>query len=254
MSRTPIVAGNWKMNLSRSDSIALANAVVEGVKHLNGVEVAVFPSVLWTDAVSRELKPSSVIVGAQDCFTVGSGAFTGEISPEGAASICTAALAGHSERRHILGESSDFVGKKLRAILDFGMTGYLCVGETIDERRQGETQSVVASQLEAGLANVQRDELSALVIAYEPVWAIGTGEAATKDDAQDMCQYVRAWMSKRYGSAGETVRVLYGGSVSADNADSYFTQPDIDGALVGGASLDAESFCRIARIASDVAV
>jgi triosephosphate isomerase len=241
-----LVAGNWKMNLGLDDSRALATALAEGVGKSAAVEVAVFPQVAWLLAVREEVAGSDIGVGAQNGHPAASGAFTGEVSIATLAPHCRYILAGHSERRHIFGESDAFVGEKVQAILAAGCRAILCVGETLAERRAGEAQAVVERQLAAGLDGVTHDALARVTIAYEPVWAIGTGVAATPQDAQAMCAAVRGWIDATFGrSAAEHVRVLYGGSVSPDNAGGLFALPDVDGGLVGGASLKPESFLAI---------
>ncbi len=252
MTRTMIVAGNWKMNLSRAEAVALAEGVAE-IKTTDAVEVAVFPTFPWLVPVEDALDEGSVVLGAQDCYVETAGAFTGEVSPAALAELCGAVLAGHSERRHVLGETNELVGAKVRAILDAGMTAYLCVGETLDEREQGRAKSIVEEQLEHGLAAVGTTELAQIVVAYEPVWAIGTGVAASADDAQSMCAFVRGWLGARHGDAGTAVRVLYGGSVSPANVDEIFACEDVDGGLIGGASLDAESFGALVAAAGRIA-
>jgi triosephosphate isomerase len=241
MSRRMIVAGNWKMNLSRSEAVELARAIAAGGAP-EGVEVAVFPTFPWLVPVADALSGSPVTLGAQDCYITASGAFTGEVSPVALAELCAATLTGHSERRHVIGEDDELVGRKVTAILEAGMTAYLCAGETLEEREAGRAMDVVARQLSIGLAAVDADDIVRIVIAYEPVWAIGTGVAASANDAQEMCAAVRAWLADRFGTSGANVHVLYGGSVSPANAAELFDCPDVDGGLVGGASLDAAVF------------
>ena len=250
MTRTKIVAGNWKMNTTLDEARDLAAAIASGASASEGVELAVFPPFPWIVPVYAALGGSSIQVGAQDCYTQKSGAFTGEVSPWSLAGICQMILAGHSERRHVIGESDELVGQKVDATLAAGLTSVLCVGELLDERQAGEAQTVVTRQLEAGLAHVAGGLLARLAIAYEPVWAIGTGVAATPADAQEMCAAIRGWMVSRYADAGDSVRVLYGGSVTPENAVELFEQPDVDGGLVGGASLKADSFLAIAAAAA----
>jgi len=252
MSRKMIVAGNWKMNLSRREAVELASAVAAaGVPA--GVEVAVFPTFPWLVPVHEALGDSDVQLGAQDSYIEPAGAFTGEVSPVALAELCSAVLAGHSERRHVIGESDELVGKKVEAIQQAGMTAYLCVGETLEERQAGRAQEVVERQLASGLAGVDAGMLHLLVVAYEPVWAIGTGVAASAEDAQEMCAAVRQWLAARYGEPGGQVRVLYGGSVSPANVEELFACPDVDGGLVGGASLDAGSFGTLVEAAGRLA-
>lgn len=241
-TRTAIIAGNWKMNLGRQESVDLGKAVAAIEHDQTTVELLVFPAMAWTAAVSDAANGSSLRVGGQNCYTEPKGAFTGEVSAGMLAEICTDVMAGHSERRHVFGESDELVGKKVRAILGAGMRAVLCVGETLTEREAGNAEAVVKRQLEAGLAGTGVEELASIVIAYEPVWAIGTGVSASPDDAQNMCGYVRSQLVERYGNVGSEVRVLYGGSVTPENAGDLLSQADIDGALVGGASLNVQSF------------
>jgi triosephosphate isomerase len=249
MSRGMLVAGNWKMNLDRREAIALAGGLAGAAKPDSNVEVAVFPPFPWIVPVRDIVANLNIAVGAQHCHTEKSGAFTGEVSAGMLADVCDYILAGHSERRHVFGESDETVGAKVTAILATSAKPVLCVGETLDERQAGQAQAVVARQLAAGLSSVDADSVARLTIAYEPVWAIGTGVAATADDAQDMCAFVRGWLAERFGADGREVRVLYGGSVSSDNAATLFERDDIDGALVGGASLKADSFRAIVAAA-----
>jgi triosephosphate isomerase len=241
MSRKIIVAGNWKMNLTRVEAVALARAVA-ATPASDGVEVTIFPTFPWLVPVADAIAGTPVVLGAQNCYTEAAGAFTGEVSPAALAECCSAVLAGHSERRHVIGESNELVGRKVTAILASGLSAYLCVGETLAEREAGEAERVVFGQLSAGLGAVRAEELGRIVVAYEPVWAIGTGVAASSDDAQAMCLSVRDWLGTSFGAAGRELPVLYGGSVSPANVDELFAQADVDGGLVGGASLAAASF------------
>lgn len=242
MSRTRIVAGNWKMNLDRASSVALARDVQNIERDPERTEVLIFPATVWLAPVAAALDGVSTRLGGQNCHSEPKGAFTGEVSAVMLAEICTDAMAGHSERRHVFGESDDVVGAKVRAILDAGMRAVLCVGETLEEREAGNAELVVERQLRSGLADVPAAEIGNVVIAYEPVWAIGTGVAATPTDAQAMCRFARSVLTKLYGESGTGRPVLYGGSVTPDNASELFGQADIDGGLVGGASLDVQSF------------
>ena len=244
-----LVAGNWKMNLDRRGAVALAGALAAAVKPSATVEVAVFPPLPWIDPVRDIVASASIVVGAQHCHTGTSGAFTGEVSAAMLADVCDYILAGHSERRHLFGESDALVGEKVAAILATTARPVLCVGETLDQRQAKDAQSVVARQLAAGLAGIDATNVNRLTLAYEPVWAIGTGMAATPDDAQEMCAFARGWLVEHFGAASGDVRVLYGGSVSSDNAATLFARDDIDGALVGGASLKADAFLAIVAAA-----
>ncbi len=249
-TRTAIIAGNWKMNLGRQESVDLGNAVARIEHDPATVELLVFPAMAWTAAVSDAAQGSNLRVGGQNCYTEPKGAFTGEVSAAMLAEICTDVMAGHSERRHVFGESDELVGQKVRAILGAGMRAVLCVGETLSEREAGDAEAVVKRQLVAGLAGTGVDELGSIVVAYEPVWAIGTGVSASPEDAQNMCGYVRSELVGLYGDAGANVRVLYGGSVTPENAGDLLRQADIDGGLVGGASLNVQSFRAIVEAAA----
>jgi triosephosphate isomerase len=249
MSRALLVAGNWKMNLTLEQARELAAAVAQAPRQA-GVDVALCPPFPWLLAVRQATQASTVLVGAQNCHTAASGAFTGEVSPTMLAPHVDFILAGHSERRHVFGESDELVGQKVGAILSAGSRAVLCVGETLAERQADQAATVVTRQLSSGLASAGVNDLDRVVVAYEPVWAIGTGVAATPEDAQQMCAVVRDWLGDRYGETGRNVGILYGGSVTPDNAGSLFAQPDVDGGLVGGASLKADSFQAIVDAAA----
>jgi triosephosphate isomerase (TIM) len=247
MPRRMLIAGNWKMNLVVDEAVALATEIAQG--STTGVDVAIAPPFPWLVPVRHALGDSRVLLGAQNCHWETSGAFTGEVSARMIAGTCDFILAGHSERRHVFHESDDDVARKLAAILDANLMAILCVGETIDERQSGDAVTVVTRQLETALNAFSGDAASAITVAYEPVWAIGTGVAATSSDAQEMCSMVRSWLSSRFGDDGERVRILYGGSMTPANASELLQQPDIDGGLIGGASLKAGSFLEIVAAA-----
>lgn len=251
MIGTKLVAGNWKMHLGAEDAIALARAVADEVPVAGLVEVALLPPFPWLLPVRDVLRGSPVMLGAQTCHQAAAGPFTGEVSAAMLASICDLVLAGHSERRQLFGESDQLVGEKVNAILASGAAALLCVGETLDERTTGRAEEVVRRQLRHGLAGVSDADMARVGIAYEPVWAIGTGVAATAADAQAMCAFVRGWLRDRAAESAAAVRVLYGGSVTPDNAADLFAQPDVNGALVGGASLQAERFLAIVRAGAE---
>ncbi|HYB44508.1 MAG TPA: triose-phosphate isomerase [Candidatus Methylomirabilis sp.] len=247
--RTPLVVGNWKMHGTISESRALAQSVRDGLRRPRGVEVAVCPPFTALAAVAAVLEGSPIGVGAQNCHWEPSGAFTGEVSPAMLVELgCRLVLLGHSERRHIMHETDDEINRKVAAALDHGLQPILCVGETAEERRQGLTFTVVEGQLRAGLAGVSPEDMGRCVLAYEPVWAIGTGVTATPTQAAEVHSYLRGLVSQ-LGSKdlAQTIHILYGGSVKADNAAAFTQEPDVDGALVGGASLQAPSFIAIAR-------
>ena len=247
--RTPYVVGNWKMHGTVSEARDLAQAVRDGLKRPRGVEVAVCPPFTALPAVSEVLAGSPVALGAQNCHWEDKGAFTGEISPLMLVDLgCRLVLLGHSERRHIFRETDEEINKRVVAALRHGLRPLLCVGETVEERRQGLTFTVVEGQLRAGWAGLSAEEIGRCCLAYEPVWAIGTGVNATPSQAAEVHGYLRGLISE-VGSKelAQSVRILYGGSVKPDNAGSFTEEPDIDGVLVGGASLQAPGFITIAK-------
>ncbi len=251
--RRPFVGGNWKMNTDQGAARTLARQTASGVGPTPRVEIAVFVPFCYLLEVGRVLteigQPGAL--GAQDCFHEPEGAFTGEIScPMLRDCGVRSVLTGHSERRHILGETDDIVRRKTHAALGAGLTCVLCIGETLDQREAGQTNRVNRRQLRAALDDFDPAWTPRLLIAYEPVWAIGTGKTATPEDAQDAHEKIRATLGELLGAdAGEQTRIIYGGSVKVDNAAELFAQPDIDGGLIGGASLDAQSFVRIVQAA-----
>ncbi|HET8801624.1 MAG TPA: triose-phosphate isomerase [Marinobacter sp.] len=245
--RRKIVAGNWKMNGSRDLAKSLVGSVRSGISDLdNGAEVVIIPPALYVRDVV-ELAGASVSVGVQNVGQWLSGAYTGEISAGMARDMgCEFALVGHSERRQLFGETDESVAAKVEHLLSSGLTAVVCVGETLAERESGKAESVVAAQVRSGLAKVGHDRWQQVVVAYEPVWAIGTGKTATAGDAQAMHGWIRNQLAE-LGAPAEDVSLLYGGSVKADNAAALFAEPDIDGGLIGGASLKAEDFVSICR-------
>lgn len=250
MSRRKLIAGNWKMNLSMAEAITLASDIAR--QPSESVDIAVIPPFPWIVPVQEALGESEILIGAQNCHWEDSGAFTGEVSARMLSDLCDFTLAGHSERRHIFNESDEQVGLKVSAIARTGMQSVLCVGETIGERRAGDAKTVVARQLGTGLGDIGYGAITSVTIAYEPVWAIGTGAAATSEDAQEMCAFIRSWLAQRFGDAGASVRVLYGGSMNPANAAELLGRPDVDGGLVGGASLNAETFLEIVAAAETI--
>ena len=237
------------MNTGLAEAVRLASDVVHATAG-SAADVGVCPPAVWLDAVAERLRGSAVALGAQNVYPAASGAFTGEVSPRMLADVgCRYVLAGHSERRAVLGETSAFVAQKVAALLAAGLAPVLCVGETLAERDGGTAEAVVGDQLLASLDGVDAGAPGALVVAYEPVWAIGTGRTASPEQAQAMHAALRTRLAERFGDAGRAVPQLYGGSVTATTAASLFAQPDIDGALVGGASLDAGAFAAIVAAA-----
>ena len=247
--RPPLVAGNWKMNTTIDEGLQLAAAVRDRTRDVRGVAVAVLPPFTHLRAVRDLLRGSHVQVGAQNVFWEVRGAFTGEIAPEMLAGWCEHVLVGHSERRHLLGETDEQVGRKFAAAAAAGLHVIVAVGETEAERDAEATFEVVDRQLDAALRPFgAAPAADAYVVAYEPVWAIGTGRTATPEQAQEVCHHIKEHIAALNGATG--VGVLYGGSVTADNAIALFAAEDIDGALVGGASLHAEQFAAIVTAAS----
>lgn len=247
--RKPFVAGNWKMNTDSSSSVELAQSIASGSTETASVKatVAVFPPFVYLQSVTKALGASSVGVGAQDVYFEPNGAFTGEISTSMLKDIgCTYCLCGHSERRHVIGETDELINKKLAAAISGGLLPILCVGELLAEREASQTNDVVTRQLENGLAGLSSAKVSAVTIAYEPVWAIGTGLTATPQQAQEVHDFIRKLLANMYSDEiADGIRIQYGGSVKPDNAAELMAQPDIDGLLVGGASLKAGSFLEI---------
>lgn len=250
-----LVAGNWKMFTDRARAVELAAEVGRAtVAARDAVTVAVCPPFVSLDAVGYVLRDTHVRLGAQNLHHEDEGAFTGEVSAPMLASVdCHFVIVGHSERRQLFGETDDSVNRKVHASMRHGLVPIVCVGETLEERERGEEEAVVRRQLTEGLADVSLGETRALVVAYEPVWAIGTGRTASPEQAQAMHQTIRERLAEVLGAAGRDVEILYGGSVKPDNAAELFAQPDIDGGLIGGASLKANSFAAIVEAAAGVA-
>ncbi len=244
--RRPFIAGNWKMHTDRRVARELAGALVRGLAGARA-DVALCPPTVYLDAVGAVIAGSALALGAQDVHWEASGAYTGEIAPPMLVDVgCTYVIVGHSERRQHAGEDDAIVGKKLRAALAAGLRPILCVGESLAQRQADTHEAVVASQVEGALRLVPADAAAKVAIAYEPVWAIGTGVVATPDQAQAMHAFIRGALARRYDSTwAQGCRILYGGSVKPDNAAGLLSRPDIDGALVGGASLETRSFCAI---------
>lgn len=246
--RRPFIAGNWKMNLDRASAVALAEEMVNQAKCVEDVDLAVCPPSIYLDAVGRALAGSKIALGAQNMYHQPKGAFTGEVSASMLRDVgCRYVILGHSERRHILGETSDQVKDKVYAALEVGLMPIVCVGELLAEREEGRSLSVIRRQFDGSLSGLSAEQMAKVVIAYEPVWAIGTGKtAATAQQAEQIHLDLRKIIEERYNrEVAETVRIQYGGNVKPDNAADLLAQPNIDGALVGGASLDAEKFLGI---------
>ncbi len=256
MARTPLMAGNWKMNLNHLDAIRLVQKVVFSLddRQLEEAEVVVLPPFTALRSVQTLVAGDKLALGygAQDVSFHDSGAYTGEISGEMLAALgCSYVTVGHSERRQYHGEDDSLVAVKAQAALRHGITPIVCVGENLEIRRTGGHVEYVTDQGATSLDGLTAEQVAGIVVAYEPVWAIGTGEVATPDDAQEVCGALRQWLAERFGpDAAAGVRILYGGSVKAASTAGILAGPDIDGALVGGASLDADEFAQICRIAA----
>jgi triosephosphate isomerase len=250
--RKKFIAGNWKMNTSRAEGVALASAIAAKVGNSSAVDVAVCPPSLYLEAIGQAIKGTPVGLGAQNCYHEAKGAFTGEISPPMLVDLgCKYVILGHSERRQIFKETNQEVNRKLLAALTAGLVPIMCVGETLAERQANQTSQVVRGQMEGSLAGLSHDQMLKTVIAYEPVWAIGTGVVATPEQAEEVHADLRKLLETRYSSeVASKVRIQYGGSVNAENASTLLHQPNIDGALVGGAALKADSFLAILSAAA----
>jgi triosephosphate isomerase (TIM) len=251
--RTPFIAGNWKMNLSPKQAKQLAGDMVEALKEIDNVDLAIAPTFLALPSVCETLQGSNIFASAQNCHQEESGAYTGEISTSMLRSSgCTYVIIGHSERRQYFGESNQLIGSKIRAAFSAGLLPIFCVGETLAEREGGQAFDVVGTQITEALEGIPLDQLTSITIAYEPVWAIGTGVTATPEQAQEVHAFIRSLLQSTYSeTVAGSVRIQYGGSVKPHNAASLLGQKDIDGALVGGASLKSDSFLAIAKAASE---
>jgi triosephosphate isomerase (TIM) len=245
--RRPIIVGNWKMHKTTAEAVALVNALRASVTQVQDVDIGVAPPFTALMAVAEALRGSRLFVVAQNMHWEPQGAFTGEISAAMLTGIgCTRVIIGHSERRQYFAETDATVNKKLRAALNAQLDPLLCIGETLDQREGNATFSVLEQQVRHGLADIAAENMSRVVVAYEPIWAIGTGKTATPAQAQEVHAFIRSLLGELYGKAlADEVRIQYGGSVNAGNIQTLMAQPDVDGALVGGASLEASSFAQI---------
>jgi len=255
-SRRPFVGGNWKMNTDLASAVELADDVVVGCgKFAEHCDVAVCPPFPYLQAVGRTLGHHGLLLGAQDLYPMPNGAYTGEVSTEMLLDLNVAvALAGHSERRHVIGEDDDLVNAKVKGVLEAGLEVVLCVGETLEQRQAGRTKQVNVGQLMAGLRDVAPGQMRRVTIAYEPVWAIGTGKTATPEDAAAVHRVLRTTIADLFDEETSLgIRIQYGGSVKPKDAPGLFAEPDIDGGLIGGASLQAEQFAAIVGAAVEAA-
>ncbi len=249
MGRLPFMAGNWKMNKTVGEAIDLVRELKAGISGVKGVEVAVAPPFTALYAVCKELEGSSIRLAAQNLYWEEKGAFTGEVSPLMLKEVgCYYVIIGHSERRQFFGEIDETVNRRIKAALAQGLKVIFCMGETLKEREEGKTFPVIKRQVEGGLKSLSDKEMKNMVVAYEPVWAIGTGKTATPGQAEEVHRFIRGEIEKLYSrEVSEEIRIQYGGSVTPENIKGLMNQPNIDGALVGGASLKAESFSKIVR-------
>ncbi len=251
--RTPMIAGNWKMYKTGAESVEAATALSRLSSDVKNVDVMIAPAFTSLALVSEAVKGSGIIVGAQNIYWEKEGAYTGEISPDMLISAgCTHVIIGHSERRQYFGDTDETVNQKIKAAVNTGLTPVFCIGETESERDADNTFSVLDKQVQMGLKDLFPDDLEKLVVAYEPVWAIGTGKTATTDQAQEVHRFVRSLIEKKFGNAlANAIRILYGGSVKPGNVKELMAMPDVDGALVGGASLDPETFSKLVHYKVD---
>jgi triosephosphate isomerase len=246
--RRPLMAGNWKMYKTRPETAAFCDAFVGLVTGVDDRDVLVCPPAVCLETALAATAGSNVRVGAQTMHFAAEGAYTGELAPGMLTEVGVShVILGHSERRQHFAENDDDLARKVRAALDAGLSPVLCCGETLEEREAGQTEDRIGAQLDADLVQVGAAELGAVAIAYEPIWAIGTGRTATPEMAQETVGFVRRRLRERFGDAADGVRILYGGSVKAGNIDALMARPDVDGVLVGGASLDPQEFARIVR-------
>ena len=249
--RVPMIAGNWKMNTTVSEAIELVNGMRRGLDEIDDVDKVICPPFISLATVKELIKGSSIRLGAQNLYFEKKGAYTGEVSPLMLADLCDLVIIGHSERRQYFNETGEIVNKKIRAALKVGLRPILCVGERLEENEAGRTEEVVTGQLRSSLAGI--DSLEDLVIAYEPVWAIGTGKAATGKRANETIGIIRHNIAKLYDKKfAQGTRILYGGSVTADNIPEFVQQSEIDGALVGGASLKTNQFLKMVKQTSEI--
>lgn len=249
MARKPIIAGNWKMHKTRQQAADLANALAASVGTYDAVEVVLCPPFTALETVAQAIRGTKISLGAQNCHWADQGAYTGEISPLMLVDVgCKYVIIGHSERRQYFAETDESINKKAQAAYRHGLIPIICVGETLEERQAGKTESVVTTQVRGCLQGLPAEKVAESVIAYEPVWAIGTGQTATKEQAQEVHALIRKLVAEMFSTdVAEKVRIQYGGSVKPQNIRELMAQPDIDGALVGGASLEEDSFAAIVR-------
>ncbi len=249
MARTPCIAGNWKMYKTVGEAVETATQLREAVKDVSGRDIGIAPSFVCLAPVAEALKGSNISLMAQNVFWEHEGAYTGEISSAMLKSAgCTCAIIGHSERRQYFGETNETVNRKIKSCLEAGLMAVMCIGESLGEREAGKTLSILETQVAEGLAGLSPEDIENVVIAYEPIWAIGTGKTATADQAEEAHQFIRNKLEGPFGrQVAKNTRILYGGSVKPTNIDELMAKDNVDGVLVGGASLKADSFARIVK-------
>ncbi len=247
--RKPMIAGNWKMNKTHAEAVALASSLKDSLADLKNIDLVVAPVFTALTSVASIVADSNIQMAAQNCYPADNGAYTGEISPLQLTDIgCSYCLVGHSERRQLFAETDAFINQKMKTLLATGVLPILCIGETLEERESGKMFDILKEQIVVALENIEPQQAFEVVIAYEPVWAIGTGKTATSAQAEEVHLFIRDILCTLYGkTVSQQIRILYGGSVKPDNVDELMAQPNIDGALVGGASLKVEDFSRIAH-------
>lgn len=252
--RKPMMAGNWKMNNTIEEAVALAKSIRDANPNNEAVDCVICPTYVCLPAVDMVVQGSGIAVGAQNMHWEESGAFTGEISPTMLKGLVQYVIIGHSERREYFAETNETVNKKVKAAHAHGITPIMCCGESLEQNQAGETGSFVSRQVKEGLAGLTAEQVGSMIVAYEPIWAIGTGLAATAEQAQEICgDVVRAAISDVFGDeVAQKVRVLYGGSTKPSNIEEIMQQPDIDGALIGGAALKADDYCDMVKITAEV--
>ena len=247
--RKPLIAGNWKLNKTIFEARQLATQLVENLCNVEDREIVIAPVFTAITSVADIIKTSPIQLAAQNCYPATNGAFTGEVSPAFLRDAgCQYVIIGHSERRQLLQETNSFINQKLIQVIEAELKPILCIGETLQQREDGQMLEVLSQQIKGGLASLTTDKMAAVVIAYEPIWAIGTGQTASNEQAQEAHAFIRGLLQDLFDAdTAEKTRILYGGSVKPDNVDNLMSQDDIDGALVGGASLKAEDFTRIVQ-------
>lgn len=252
--RKPFLAGNWKMNTSGAGSLDLASSIVKTLSDITTVDIAVCPPFVYLQSVAKALSSSNISLGAQNVYFEGNGAFTGETSCRMLKDICcTYVIIGHSERRHVMGETDELINKKINAAISGGLLPIFCVGELLEQREAGRTREVVSGQIKKGLSGISAEKIEAVTIAYEPVWAIGTGKTASAKQAQEVHEMIRGLIGQMYDETiAGTLRIQYGGSAKPANTAELMRCPDVDGLLIGGASLKANDFAAMVRTVADM--